>query len=183
MPLTSTITAYDAEWPRKYNEELERLRPIFGDALRAIHHVGSTAVPGLSAKPEIDILVVVSDLKMADEWTIGLTRLGYRRGGDLSAGHQFYKRDIDGVRTHKIHVCREPHPQIEKMLKFRDHLRSHSDLRERYQALKLKLEEENTRGIGEYLEGKAPFVEEVLSAIEASERGERVSDTRTQGSS
>ncbi len=166
MPLTSTITGYDPGWPRKYNEEAERLRPIFGDALTEIHHVGSTAVPELSGKPEIDMLVVVDDVNTADKWTIGLTRLGYRRGGDMSAGHVFYKRDVDGVRTHKIHVCREGNVEIEKMLKFRDYLRSHSDVRERYQALKLKLEEANTGGIGEYLDGKAPFIEEVLSAID-----------------
>lgn len=165
MPLTNTITSYDPEWSRQYEEEAERLVPIFIEVLTEIHHVGSTAIPNLSAKPEIDILVIVEDVNMADRWTIELTRLGYRRGGDLSAGHLFYRHDVDGVRTHKIHICQEGHTQIEKMLKFRDYLRSHSAVRDQYQALKLKLENENTRGIGEYLEGKEPFIEEVLSAI------------------
>ena len=56
MPLTRIITSYESEWPRRYDEEVERLRPLFGDALTEIHHVGSTAIPELSAKPEIDIL-------------------------------------------------------------------------------------------------------------------------------
>ncbi|TIS72125.1 MAG: GrpB family protein, partial [Mesorhizobium sp.] len=59
MPLTSSIQTYDPKWPQKYADEAERLTPIFGSALMEIRHVGSTAVPGLAAKPEIDVLAVV----------------------------------------------------------------------------------------------------------------------------
>ena len=123
-------------------------------------------MPGLSAKPEIDVLVVVNDVNIADACEGPMGRLGYRRGGDLSPGHHFFKRDVDGVRTHKVHVCLQDHPKIDEMLKFRDHLRIHKDVRAQYEALKLKLEKENTRGIGEYLEGKDPFIQSVLSARE-----------------
>lgn len=166
MPLTSYISPYDAGWPRKYEEEAVRLTPVFGAALAAIHHIGSTAVPGLSAKPEIDILVVVRADEALDDWARSLLRFGYRRGGDLSQGHRFFKRDVDGIRTHKVHVCREGHTKIAEMVAFRDLLRRHTNVRLEYQALKLKLEEENTRGIGEYLDGKAPFIETVLSTID-----------------
>ena len=165
MLLTSSIAPYDPQWPKRYEEEAARLTPIFGAAMIEIHHVGSTSVPELSAKPEIDVLVVVNDVNISDACTSSLRRLGYRRGGDLSPGHHFFKRDVDGVRTHKVHVCLEGHIKIDEMLKFRDHLRTHGDVRTQYQALKLKLEEENATGIGEYLEGKAPFIQSVLMAI------------------
>ena len=166
MPLTSIITVYNPDWPAKYEEEAMRVRPVFGDTLLEIHHVGSTAIPELAAKPEIDILVVVTTVSAAARWTIGLSGYGYTRGRDMSRGHLFYKRNVCGVRTHKIHVCLESHEEIEKMLKFRDYLRSHREVCEEYEALKLKLERENTAGIGEYLDGKAPFIEGVLSAID-----------------
>jgi GrpB-like predicted nucleotidyltransferase (UPF0157 family) len=166
MSLTSSILPYDSAWPKKYDKEVARLIPIFEAPLVEFHHVGSTAVPELAAKPEIDILVVVNGDSIPDVWTGSLQRLGYRRGGDLSPGHHFFKRDIDGIRTHKIHICRDRHPKIAEMLKFRDHLRRHPDIRAEYHVLKFKLEKENTTGIGEYLSGKAPFIQAVLSAID-----------------
>ena len=166
MPLTSKIVPYDASWPSRYRDEAARLRAVFDCALLEIHHIGSTAVPGLSAKPEIDILVVVSNTYSADSWAETLTTLRYRRGRDLSLGHLFYKRDIEGVRTHKIHVCLAGYPKIKEMLNFRDYLRMHDETRDDYQALKIELERRNTAGIGEYLAGKEPFIRAVLEQIE-----------------
>ncbi|MEQ1906431.1 MAG: GrpB family protein [Pirellulaceae bacterium] len=158
MPLTSKIRFYDPEWPCRFDEEAARLRSIFGGNLIALHHVGSTAVPGLAAKPEIDILVVVNSLESCDHWTAQLHDLGYMRGKDLSLGHLFYRRNVHGLRTHKIHVCVEGHAQVQAMLRFRDLLIADQHLREQYQTLKFKLERENTNGIGEYLERKEPFI-------------------------
>ena len=100
MALTSTIIPYDTRWPGQYQKEASRIADVLGDALMVIHHVGSTAVPGHSAKPEIDILAVVENLTQCDTWTEALAKMKYQRGGDHSDGHLFYKRDVDGVRTH-----------------------------------------------------------------------------------
>ena len=166
VALTSTITAYDAKWPSRYRLEAARIRPIFGHALVDIHHVGSTAIPDLAAKPEIDILVVVDDVEGARDWTDGLSALGYIRGRDHSPGHLFYRRNVERIRTHKVHVCTGGHVKAGEMLGFRDYLREHPAVRRRYEELKLKLQAENTRGIGEYLDGKAPFIECVLKAMD-----------------
>jgi GrpB-like predicted nucleotidyltransferase (UPF0157 family) len=165
MLLTSPIRPYDPRWPQEYAKEEARLRPIFGPALVEIHHVGSTAVPELAAKGEIDMLAVITLAGAIEDWTQSLEELGYRRGGDLSEGHHFFKRDLAGVRTHKLHICREGHAQIDRMLLFREHLREHPVDRMRYQELKLKLERENTRGIQEYLAAKEPFISEILSGL------------------
>lgn len=90
MPLTSPIKSYDPTWPQQYAAEEARLNPVFGSGLIRIHHVGSTAVPGLAAKAEIDVLVVIRSDDGLDDWSRSLTRLGYRRGGDLSRGHHFF---------------------------------------------------------------------------------------------
>lgn len=163
MTLTSAIEPYDPAWPRRYAQEAGRLGRVFVPSLLEIHHVGSTAVPQLSAKPEIDILAVVNVADVPDEWLSALRALGYRRGGDLSVGHHFFKRDVDGARTHKLHVCREGHPAIDRMLKFRDHLRRHPEDRLKYQELKLKLERENRDGITQYLDAKAPFISSIVA--------------------
>lgn len=148
-----------------YAAASEWLRPIFGSALVKLHHVGSTAVVGLLAKPEIDILALVTDMSSETSWVMPLERRGVRRGGDLSTGHLFFKRDLNGLRTHKVHVCVVGHPTANQMLQFRDHLRRCRADRELYASLKLKLEAENTRGIGEYLSNKAPFIHSVLDKI------------------
>jgi GrpB-like predicted nucleotidyltransferase (UPF0157 family) len=159
------ISAYDPEWPSRFAEEQQRLAPIFGSKLLALDHVGSTAVPGLSAKPEIDILIELVDDADIDGYTASLIGLGYRRSSDLSQGHHFFKKDVGGVRTHKLHVVTRGHFQISRMLLFRDHLRNAPKARQDYQSLKLKLERENTQGIGEYLKAKAPFIDKMLEDI------------------
>ncbi|MBR7618040.1 GrpB family protein [Phenylobacterium sp. 20VBR1] len=165
MALTSSIQAYDPRWPGMYAEEAARLAQVFGRDVVEVHHVGSTAVPDLAAKPEIDILAVVNLVDVPEMWAKGFAELGYRRGGDLSAGHRFFKRDLNGVRTHKLHICDQGHPSIADMLKFRDHLRRTPVDRARYQALKLRLERENTDGIGQYLASKAPFIDAIVAGI------------------
>lgn len=164
MALTSQISLYDSQWPVFFQVTRQQISNAFGPELMAIHHVGSTAVEGLAAKPEIDVLVVVE--QHCDEALRNgfLQELGYVRGSDLSPGHHFYRRDVNGVRTHKIHVCITGHDQIEWMLRFRDLLRSDASIRQQYQDLKLELEAINTGGIGEYLARKAPFIDAVMQA-------------------
>jgi GrpB-like predicted nucleotidyltransferase (UPF0157 family) len=180
MPLTSRIETYNSRWPSQFACEATRLLPVFGESLIEIHHIGSTAVPSLSAKPEIDIVVVVIKRTTEADWSAGLVNLGYRRGGNLSVGHQFYKRDISGVRTHKVHVCDAGHLQIARMVKFRDMLRQDHLLRQRYQDLKVMLERTNTFGIAEYLRKKAPFID--ISLLEWCEKSAKVERPKSRPS-
>nr|MDX8322217.1 GrpB family protein [Agrobacterium sp. rho-8.1] len=163
--LTSEIDSYDPDWPIMFEAEAKQIASIFGSRGLSIHHVGSTAVPGLAAKPEIDILCVVSDAACLESWTKSLSSLNYRRGGDLSPGHYFFKRNKDGVRTHKIHVCIEGHGSIRRMVGFRDHLRNNPVDRQKYQDLKFELSQTNRDGIQEYLSKKAPFIDAMIAGI------------------
>jgi GrpB-like predicted nucleotidyltransferase (UPF0157 family) len=171
VKLTSVIRDYDPSWPVMFADEARGLQPVFGDALVAVHHVGSTSVPGLLAKPEIDILIVVTSFDALGAWVQLLGERGYRRGGDLSVGNCFFKRDVDGVRTHKLHVCIEGHAAISQKLLFRDHLRGNAEDRARYGALKLSLEADNHGGIAEYLAGKAPFIEATMARLAKQNSG------------
>ena len=162
MALTSQISEYDCRWPDMFDAEKARLERVFGSRSVEIHHVGSTAVPGLAAKPETDLLVVVPDHEDEAGVDQAMASFGYTRGKNLSDGHHFYRRDVEGVRTHKVHVCVAGHGQISRMLRFRDMLRQDDDLRQEYQKLKLELESTNEHGIGEYLARKAPFIDAAL---------------------
>ncbi len=94
----------------------------------------------------------------AQQWTLPLAGLGYRRGGNLSPGHLFFKRDLNGVRTHKLHVCTAHHPDVERMLAFRDLLRADPVSRERYGEFKRKIAEDESMDIKRYLSLKEPFI-------------------------
>ncbi len=163
MPLTSQIAPYDPEWPDRFEKEAARLRSVFAIGRFEIHHVGSTAVPGLAAKPEIDILAIYHGAEISASTEQQLKDLGYRRGGDLTPAHHFFKRDVDGVRTHKLHVIKASHPKIAHLLTFRDKLRVNEVLRGEYEQLKLRLERENISGIREYLDGKEPFIDAIVA--------------------
>ena len=165
MKLTSQITPYDPGWADQYQKEARRLRTVFEQDLLDMHHVGSTAVRGLAAKPEIDILIIVASGTLLSTWTRALAGLGYQRGGDLSEGHHFFKRNHNGVRTHKLHVIVSGHPMIDRLLIIRDHLRCNPDDRNAYQALKTQLEQENKTGIAEYLRGKEPFLNTLYDSL------------------
>lgn len=165
MPLTSKIVPYDANWPTLFAIEKERISPAFENNLVAVFHVGSTAVPDLQAKPEIDILVEIASHDSAVNVQQNLLELGYVRGTDLSEGHHYYRRNVEGVRTNKLHVRVVGHRQSLRMRVFRDLLRSDGDARKRYADLKLRLERENVGGIGEYLDKKKPFIESMIGNL------------------
>ncbi|WP_338801937.1 GrpB family protein [Pseudomonas sp. RSB 5.4] len=158
MALTSKITPYNPTWPARFLADKSLIASAFGDELLAIHHVGSTSVPKLAAKPEIDVLIEVHDHRNASARDEVLMGLGYVRGSDLSQGHHFYRRNVDGVRTHKLHACTRGHLTITQMLGFRDLLRRDASIRQQYEALKFQLESSNTGGMAEYLEKKSPFI-------------------------
>lgn len=162
MALTSQITPYNEQWPSMFLAESRLLAEVFGPDLIGIHHVGSTAVVGLSAKPEIDLLVEVREQTNQVERDQSMGSLGYVRGLNLSPGHHFYRKDVDGVRTHKVHVCLTGHWQIERMIRFRELLIENAQIRLEYQRLKLQLEASNRDGIGEYLAKKAPFIDGLM---------------------
>lgn len=94
MKLTSKISHYDSRWPALFVTEKARIAKGLGTELVGIHHVGSTAVPGLAAKPEIDILVEVSAHRNEPARDSFMSALGYVRGSDLSAGHHLDRKSV-----------------------------------------------------------------------------------------
>jgi GrpB-like predicted nucleotidyltransferase (UPF0157 family) len=169
MARTVVVTPYNSDWPTAFTRESEALSRVFTDSLLAIHHIGSTSVPGLAAKPIIDILVVVKETRTIDGFSAGMERLGYRvRGECLDAeipgtpGRFYFSKDTDGVRTSQVHVCAAGHSEIGDKLAFRDYLRVHPDRANAYANLKHHLATRHRDDVLGYMRGKDEFVKSVL---------------------
>lgn len=136
------VTDYDPRWPELFAAEAARLRPAFGPSLVALKHIGSTSVPGLAAKPVVDIQAVVRSLPDMDAVTPRVIALGWTQGvftPDALRRLYFKKYDANGVRTCQLHVYEADHPVAAVHLLFRDYLREHKEEAQRYEALKREL--------------------------------------------
>ena len=158
------VVPYDPNWPHIYEKEAALIRQALGGNCLAIHHIGSTSVPGLAAKPKIDIIAVVQDPLLARDQ---LEKIGiqYRGEYNIPLHYGFSKRrDIDL----NIHVYEEFHPEIELNLCFRDYLRNHPNKRDDYARLKEELIQDKSSLTKEnspftnYTLRKGDFIREVL---------------------
>jgi GrpB-like predicted nucleotidyltransferase (UPF0157 family) len=153
------VTDYDPRWPLLFEQEAELLRGILGENLRDIHHIGSTAVPGFTAKPIIDIMPVVENLSEADSLEEEFRRNGYYAHGESGIPDRlFYTKNVKGVRKFHLHIVETGSPHIIRHLAVRDYLREHPGARREYKGLKQSLAWEYPYNIKAYIEGKHEYV-------------------------
>lgn len=159
-----TVAEYDPRWPELFAEEAGQLRQAMSDALVAVEHVGSTAVPGLSAKPVIDILVSVATFGEGERAAPALAALGYEcRGESGIPGRLFFRKGpVQFRRTHHLHMVEVGHAQWVSLLLFRDHLRTHPNAAQQYEALKRDLAVRFCDDRAAYSAGKADFIKAIL---------------------
>ncbi|CAN5488995.1 hypothetical protein BH09SUM1_BH09SUM1_19040 [soil metagenome] len=158
------ITPYNPHWPEQFSNERERIAAALGPFALSIDHIGSTAIPGLAAKPVVDMQVGVSSLQDFDtsEAASSLERLGYVHRTDLQASAPF--RRFFARRNHllapdaHIHLVANDHPWRQRHLLFRDYLRANDGARDRYQALKLALAERDWVDINGYTDAKTELI-------------------------
>lgn len=157
------ITPYDARWPQFFEAEANALRLSIGEALWALHHVGSTSVPDMVAKPIIDILVEVKGLAEIDKRTSEIESLGYQaRGAHGIEGRRYFSRQAgaDCVGFH-VHAYAVGSVHIGRHLRFRDYLRTMPEVAQEYVALKLSLTDRSGALVADYQQRKAAFVERI----------------------
>jgi GrpB-like predicted nucleotidyltransferase (UPF0157 family) len=153
------LVEYNSSWPLAFSEEAARIKTTLGDRALAIEHYGSTSVPGLRAKPIIDIQIGVADIRDGLGFIEPMAGLGYDYAGDQGIlEHHVFGRGK--ARTHLAHVVVYGGEQWYRSLRFRDRLRSEPDVRAAYEALKLKLAA-SAVSRGDYTEGKSAFVERI----------------------
>ncbi|KTD53454.1 glutamate rich protein GrpB [Legionella santicrucis] len=152
------VVAYDVNWPMQFKQEAQVVKEALGNNCIEIHHIGSTSVPGLAAKPVIDMIPVVSDLHHVDSANDSLLKLGYEAKGEFGIPFRRYFQKGGNERTHQLHVFEHDNPEIERHLKFRDWMRSHVEDREAYARLKQSLAEQFPYDINSYCLGKEEFI-------------------------
>ncbi|KAF0817369.1 N-Acyltransferase superfamily [Bacillus sp. ZZV12-4809] len=161
------VTAYNPEWPSRFQREAELIRAIFNDEIVEIHHIGSTSIPGMAAKPVIDIMPIVRDIEMVDHFNTDMISLGYepRRENGLPGRRYFQKGG--NQRTHHVHIYEKGSVEITRHLAFRDYLRIYVEDAIKYGALKTKLAEQFPFDIDSYIKGKEALVKEIeMKAME-----------------
>jgi GrpB-like predicted nucleotidyltransferase (UPF0157 family) len=119
MPSQYTFTDYSADRPSAREQKAERLRTLLGEELVAVHHIESTFLPGLAAKPIIDVLSLARTIAAIDDRTPWLWEAGYRDWGECSlTGRRHFTRDRGEVRTHNVHIYQSDDPAVEHRLAF-----------------------------------------------------------------
>ena len=163
------VVPYSTSWPEAFVRERAALLAVARSVTTSIEHIGSTAVPGLSAKPTIDILMVVDSIEAFRALIPDIEALGYDlRAGNTFVGsddHLFLRKVVDGKRTHHLHVLRSDTPEIEDYRLFRDALRADPDLAARYGALKVDLAVRHATDRMRYVIEKADWVDDILASL------------------
>jgi GrpB-like predicted nucleotidyltransferase (UPF0157 family) len=157
------VVPYRLEWLNQYNEEANSITSILNHEIVQIHHIGSTAIKGMFAKPIIDILAVVRNINNIDKFNDRMTQIGYRPMGEFGIkGRRFFIKGDDELRAHHLHVFQLGNREIKKHLSFRDYLIANPGIAKRYSDLKRKLAKSYPHDINKYMDGKDGFIRKII---------------------
>lgn len=157
-----TIVPYDEQWPGLFEAERVLLKTILGQVISRIHHIGSTSVPGLAAKPVIDILLEVVDLNKLDELNAEMENAGYTARGENGIQNRRYFTKGGDQRTHHVHAFVIGDTQIVKHVAFRDYLIKNKKVAEQYAEIKCAAARECENDTHRYSALKTDFIKHHL---------------------
>jgi GrpB-like predicted nucleotidyltransferase (UPF0157 family) len=162
------IVDYDPQWPELFRREADRIRAVLGSRALRIEHTGSTSVPGLVAKPVIDMLLVVTD--SADEGTYkpDLEAVGYSLR--IREPNWYEHRMFNGPPETNLHIFSDGCPEIDRILLFRDWLRSNAADRDLYARTKLALAKKEWKYIQNYADAKTAIIEEIMARAHTDQK-------------
>jgi GrpB-like predicted nucleotidyltransferase (UPF0157 family) len=158
-----SIEPYNPEWVLKFIEIKKILEKVFGSKAIAIEHIGSTSIPGMSAKPVIDVLVTVEKMEPFTTEREEMTKYGYQNGDNYIAPETiiFFKTEEGDRKTENIHVCVKNSPKAIRFITTRDYLRVHPEKAKEYSQLKEELQKKYPHDYPAYREAKDSFVNEI----------------------
>jgi len=157
------VAPHDPTWRSAFEAESRQVAAALGGNLIAIHHIGSTSIPDIYAKPVIDILVEVADMTDVDLRSQEMDALGYEVMGEfgIEGRRYFRKDDAQGTRTHQVHVFQSGSDQIARHLAFRDYMIAHPEEARSYSDLKKRLADTHCDDPDGYMDGKDGFIKEI----------------------
>jgi GrpB-like predicted nucleotidyltransferase (UPF0157 family) len=154
-----TIVEYDPNWPARFEAARERVQQALGAGAIRVEHIGSTAVPGLAAKPIIDLLVTVEDPENESVPLGAMTAAGYELRV-REPGHRMFRTPERDVH---VHLWADDDPEVARHLRFRDRLRRSAEDRQVYEQLKRELARRDWSDMNHYADAKGPVIEEILA--------------------
>ena len=157
------VVPYNPQWKAAFETESRFIAAVLAENIVMIHHIGSTAIPRIYAKPIIDLLIEVKDLDLVTEKTSAIEKLGYEAMGEfgLIGRRYFRKENPPGIRTHHVHIYEVGSSEIKRHLAFRDYMTAHPQDAERYSKLKRELAKKYPQNIEAYMDGKDKLVKEI----------------------
>lgn len=157
------VITHNPCWKDEFESEAQKIKAIYDDLLLDIHHIGSTSVPGLKAKPVIDIMPIVSDINEVNKFDDQMKALGYESLGENGiVGRRFFRKDNEalGKRTHHVHVFdQHSHDEIIRHLAFKAYLIAHPNITDQYGDLKYRLAAAFPNDIDSYINSKNDFIQ------------------------
>lgn len=154
------VVQYNPEWPIAFRKEADAIKNILRGQVNYIHHIGSTSVPGLMAKPIIDIMLDVVDLDFLDSQSTAFEALGYEVKGELGIpGRRYFRKGGDN-RTHQIHAFKTGDENLIRHLAFKEYLIAHPEVAKAYGHLKYQIAQTCNHDIEKYSDEKDPFIKE-----------------------
>jgi GrpB-like predicted nucleotidyltransferase (UPF0157 family) len=157
------VVPYDTSWPKMFEQESILIKSALGENCVDIHHIGSTSVPGLCAKPVIDMIPVVKDITLVDSVNEKMRAIGYEPQGEFGIPFRRYFQKGGDNRTHHVHVFEEGSSEIARHLAFRDWMRSHPDDMKAYGELKQECARQFAYDSLGYCNGKDAFIKKIDS--------------------
>ena len=157
------VVPHDPRWQNAFEAEAKHIAAALGENVVAVHHIGSTAISNIYAKPVVDLLVEVRDITEVDGRSSAMETLGYEVKGEFGIpGRRYFRKDNQGgIRTHQIHAFEVGSAEVERHLAFRDYMIAHPGDAQEYSELKMKLAEEHPQSMDGYMDGKDGFIKEI----------------------
>jgi GrpB-like predicted nucleotidyltransferase (UPF0157 family) len=157
---TVEVIPHQASWAAAFAAEAAQIRAALNPLKVRLHHIGSTAIIGIHAKPIIDMLLEASDLGALNAQACALTSLGFEALGEFGIPGRSYfrKNNADRVRTHHLHAFAQGSEHARRHLAFRDYLNAHPLAAQNYSDLKIKLAQAHPQDMNAYMDGKDAFV-------------------------
>jgi len=168
------LVPHDPNWANQAALEAKRIREGLSIQVLAVHHIGSTAIPSIKAKPILDFVLVVQSLHELDKNDAEMEALGYEPKGERGIpGRRFFSKDTHGKRSHHVHAFQQNNSEIERHIIFRDYLLNHPEDAAAYERLKVKLAKKFPNRSGDYTEGKSDFIYQIVEKAQRWKRQQK----------
>ena len=167
------LVDYNPKWVKTFKDEKNKIKKVFGDSVLDIEHMGSTSIPGIKAKPIMDLMVAIPDINKYKDYIKGFNKIGYKFRKDYRETHQehiLFVKGPEDKRTHYLKLCEFNSEFWNENILFRDYLINHPDVAKEYEKLKIELNKKYSKDRDTYTDKKSTFIKDILTLANDKEK-------------